>query len=297
MAVSIRQIHPVFVGEVSGVDLRRPLSREEVAAIEAGMDRYAVLVFHDQDITDAQQIAFTRNFGEIENSAGGNVTKANQKRLDPLMNDVSNLGEDNRPLARDDRRRLFNLGNQLWHSDSSFRAIPAKYSILSGRTVAKNGGNTEFADMRAAYDALDDETKALIEDRVCGHSLMYSRGQLGFEITPEERMTFRPVRQRLVRTHPVTQIALSGVACRHDRRLAGARSPRAASRSDGTRGTTAIRLCPPLAAIRPCHVGQPADDAPGAPFRRERDPRHAAHHRRRRRADSRAGRGGLSVGE
>ncbi len=204
MAVSIRQIHPVFVGEVSGVDLRRPLSREEVAAIEAGMDRYAVLVFHNQDITDAQQIAFTRNFGEIENSAGGNVTKANQKRLDPLMNDVSNLGEDNRPLARDDRRRLFNLGNQLWHSDSSFRAIPAKYSILSGRTAAKKGGNTEFADMRAAYDGLDEDAKALVEDLVCEHSLMYSRGLLGFEATPEERAMFRPVRQRLVRSHPVT---------------------------------------------------------------------------------------------
>ena len=204
MAVSIRQIHPVFVGEVSGVDLRRPLSREEVAAIEAGMDRYAVLVFHDQDITDAQQIAFTLNFGEIENSAGGNVTKANQKRLDPLMNDVSNLGEDNRPLARDDRRRLFNLGNQLWHSDSSFRAIPAKYSILSGRTVPKKGGNTEFADMRAAYDGLDEDAKALVEDLVCEHSLMYSRGLLGFEVTPEERAMFRPVRQRLVRSHPVT---------------------------------------------------------------------------------------------
>ena len=204
MAVSIRQIHPVFVGEVSGVDLRRPLSREEVAAIEAGMDRYAVLVFHNQDITDAQQIAFTRNFGEIENSAGGNVTKANQKRLDPLMNDVSNLGEDNRPLARDDRRRLFNLGNQLWHSDSSFRAIPAKYSILSGRTAAKKGGNTEFADMRAAYDGLDEDAKALVEDLVCEHSLMYSRGLLGLEVTPEERAMFRPVRQRLVRSHPVT---------------------------------------------------------------------------------------------
>ncbi len=93
MAVSIRQIHPVFVGEVSGVDLRQPLTRDEVAAIEAGMDRYAVLVFHAQDITDEQQIAFSHNFGEIENSAGGNVTRADQKRLSPLMNDVSNLGQ------------------------------------------------------------------------------------------------------------------------------------------------------------------------------------------------------------
>ena len=205
MAISIRQIHPVFVGEVDGVDLRRPLTRDEVAAIEAGMDRYAVLVFHGQDITDEQQIAFTRNFGEIENSAGGTVTKPHEKRLSHLMNDVSNLGQDHRPMARDDRRRLFNLGNQLWHSDSSFRAIPAKYSILSGRVVVDKGGNTEFADMRAAYDALDDETKATVEPLICEHSLMHSRGLLGFaDLSDEERAMFRPVRQSLVRTHPVT---------------------------------------------------------------------------------------------
>jgi alpha-ketoglutarate-dependent 2,4-dichlorophenoxyacetate dioxygenase len=204
MPVSIRQILPVFIGEVSGIDLRRPLPREEVAAIESGMDRHAVLVFHDQDITDEQQVAFSRNFGEIENSAGGNVTRPHEKRLGHLMNDVSNLGQDNKPLARDDRRRLFNLGNQLWHSDSSFRAIPAKYSLLSGRVVVEKGGNTEFADMRAAYDALDDETKRLCENLICEHSLLYSRGLLGFEVTDEERAMFRPVRQRLVRTHPVT---------------------------------------------------------------------------------------------
>src|SRR5437764_2265212 len=98
MAVEIRQLHPVFVGEVSGIDLRAPLSPEEVRAIEAGMDRYAVLVAHDQHITDDQQIAFTRNFGEIENSAGGNVTRPDQTRLNPLMHDVSNLNEANQPL-------------------------------------------------------------------------------------------------------------------------------------------------------------------------------------------------------
>ncbi len=205
MGISIRQIHPVFVGEVSGIDLRQTLTPDEVAAIEEGMDRYAVLVFHDQHITDEQQIAFSRNFGEIENSAGGTVTKPHEKRLSHLMNDVSNLGQDHRPLARDDRRRLFNLGNQLWHSDSSFRAVPAKYSLLSGRVVVDKGGNTEFADMRAAYDALDDKTKAIVEPLVCEHSLMYSRGALGFpDFTDEERAMFRPVRQSLVRTHPRT---------------------------------------------------------------------------------------------
>ena len=120
------------------------------------------------------------------------------------MNDVSNLGRDGQPLQRDSRVRLFNLGNMLWHSDSSFRATPAKYSLLSARVVNPAGGNTEFADMRAAYDALDADTRAQIEDFVCEHSLMYSRGSLGMlDYSEEERAMFRPVRQRLVRTHPV----------------------------------------------------------------------------------------------
>jgi len=205
MSISIRQIHPVFVGEVSGIDVSRPLSREEAAAVEAGMDRYAVLVFHDQKITDEQQIAFSRNFGALEDARGGNITRPEDKRLQVGMNDVSNLGKDGQPLARDSRERAFNLGNMLWHSDSSFRPIPAKYSLLSARVVNPVGGNTEFADMRAAYDALDADTRALVEDLVCEHSLMYSRGSLGMlDYSDEERAMFRPVRQRLVRTHPVT---------------------------------------------------------------------------------------------
>jgi len=205
MTISIRQIHPVFVGEVSGIDITKPLAPDEVAAVEAGMDRYAVLVFPGQQVTDEQQMAFSLNFGVLENARGGNVTKPEDKRLRDGMNDVSNLGRDGRPLERDSRQRLFNLGNMLWHSDSSFRAIPAKYSLLSARVVNPIGGNTEFADMRAAYDELDAATKALIEDFVCEHSLMYSRGSLGMlDYSEEERAMFRPVRQRLVRTHPVT---------------------------------------------------------------------------------------------
>jgi alpha-ketoglutarate-dependent 2,4-dichlorophenoxyacetate dioxygenase len=203
--ISIRQIHPVFVGEVRGVDLTQPLSQEEVAAVEAGMDRYAVLIFRDQQITDDQQMEFSKNFGAIENAKGGNITKAHEYRLKQGMVDVSNLDKEGKPLARDDRRRMFNLGNRLWHSDSSFRAIPAKYSILSARVVASEGGNTEFADMRAGYDALDDKTRALIDDMVCEHSLINSRGSMGFtELTDDERAMMKPVRQRLVRTHPVT---------------------------------------------------------------------------------------------
>ena len=206
MSVTIRQIHPVFVGEVSGVDLSRPLSRDDVAALEAGMDRYAVLVYHDQKITDEQQMAFSLNFGPLEDARGGNITRPEDRRLQVGMNDVSNLGKDGRPMERDSRQRAFNLGNMLWHSDSSFRPVPAKYSILSARVVNPVGGNTEYADMRAAYDALDGATKAEIEDLVCEHSLMYSRGSLGMlEYSDEERAMFKPVRQRLVRTHPVTK--------------------------------------------------------------------------------------------
>jgi len=205
MTLSIRQIHPVFVGEVTGVDLTRALTESERAAIEAGMDRYAVLVFPGQNITDDQQMAFTKNFGAIELARGGNITKDHELRLKQGMIDVSNLDKEGKPLPRDDRRRMFNLGNRLWHSDSSFRAIPAKYSILSARTVASQGGNTEFADMRAAYDTLDEATRAMSEDLVCEHSLIYSRGSMGFtELTEEERAFMKPVRQRLVRTHPVT---------------------------------------------------------------------------------------------
>jgi len=204
MAIEIRQLHRHFVGEVSGLDLREPLTNEEAVEVEAAMDKYAVLVFHGQDVTDEQQMAFALNFGERENPRGGNVTKKEDYRLDSGLNDVSNLGKDGRPLERDSRTHLFNLGNCLWHSDSSFRAIPAKFSLLSARVVNPRGGNTEFADMRAAYDALDDETKAEIEDLICEHSLMYSRGSLGFtEYSDEEKEMFKPVLQRLVRTHPV----------------------------------------------------------------------------------------------
>ena len=124
MSVAIRQIHPVFVGEVSGVDITRPLARDEVAAIEAGMDGYAVLVFHDQKLTDEQQMMFSRNFGALEDARGGNIGKPEDRRLEVGMNDVSNLGKDGRPMDRESRQRLFNLGNMLWHSDSSFRAMP-----------------------------------------------------------------------------------------------------------------------------------------------------------------------------
>src|SRR2546423_674017 len=206
MPVSIPPLHPMFVGEVDGIDCRRPLNHDEVAAIEAGMDRYAVLVIREQFITDDEQLAFTLHFGELEAySTPGHLRRRDEQRLGPGMADFSNLDKSGNVMPADDRVWFFKLADRLWHSDSSFRPVPAKYSLLSARILPSWGGNTEFADMRAAYDALDARTKTEIEDLVCLHSLIYSRQAIGFtELSPEEMAAFRPVRQRLVRTHPVT---------------------------------------------------------------------------------------------
>jgi alpha-ketoglutarate-dependent 2,4-dichlorophenoxyacetate dioxygenase len=205
MTVTIRQIGPCFAGAVDGIDMRRPLNPDEVAAVHAGMDEYAVLVFHNQHIDDEQHLAFTRSLGEIEPGTHTALRAAHERRLPTTFADVSHLDQHHRPMALDDRRRLFNLGDRLWHSDSSFKAIPAKYSLLHARKISSKGGNTEFADMRAAYDALDDETRELCETLVCEHSHLYSRQQIGFfDFTDEERERAKPVRQVLVRTHPVT---------------------------------------------------------------------------------------------
>jgi alpha-ketoglutarate-dependent 2,4-dichlorophenoxyacetate dioxygenase len=208
MAIDIKPIDPVgrafFAGAVSGIDLRQPLSVDQAAAIHAGMDQFGVLVFHDQPISDDQQLAFSRALGPLE-QATGDIAAPQDRRMSMDLNDISNLDKNSKVLARDDRRRLFGLGNQLWHSDSSFKPVPAKYSLLSARTIPDADGNTEFADMRAAYDALDDKTRHEVHDLVCLHSQIFSRGILGFtDFTDEERLKWAPVRQRLVRRHPVT---------------------------------------------------------------------------------------------
>jgi alpha-ketoglutarate-dependent 2,4-dichlorophenoxyacetate dioxygenase len=205
MPAIARQIGLCFAAEVEGIDMTKPLSPGDVTAIHAAMDRYAVLVFHDQSITDDQQLAFTRSLGEIELAVGTSLRAPDEYRLPTTFADVSNLDQNHKVFARDDRRRLFALGNRLWHSDSSFKVIPAKYSLLHARSIPSRGGNTEFAYMVAAYDALDEETRAQVEDLICEHSQIFSRQQLGFtDFTDEERTRFAPVRQRLVRVHPGT---------------------------------------------------------------------------------------------
>ena len=208
MALSIAPLDPVarsfFAGEVSGIDLTKGLSDSDARAIHAGMDQYGVLVFHGQPLTDDQQLAVARKLGPLE-QATGDIAAPQDRRVGMDLNDISNLDKNNEVLPREDRRRLFGLGNQLWHSDSSFKDVPAKYSMLSARQIPPTGGNTEFADMRAAYDALDEATRREVQNLICQHSQIFSRGILGFtDFTDAERDKWAPVRQRLVRRHPNT---------------------------------------------------------------------------------------------
>jgi alpha-ketoglutarate-dependent 2,4-dichlorophenoxyacetate dioxygenase len=205
MAINFRPLTPSIGAEAGGIDLSEPLTPAQANEIHAAMDRYAVLVFHDQPLANEQHLGFTSALGPLENTMGNTLRTAADFRLPPMFADVSNLDGNNKPYGQEDRRRLFAIGNRLWHSDSSFKAVPAKYSLLRAVRIPSRGGNTEFAHMGAAYEALDDETKALIEPLICEHSQLFSRESIGFrEFTPEERERFRPVRQRLVRTLPGT---------------------------------------------------------------------------------------------
>jgi alpha-ketoglutarate-dependent 2,4-dichlorophenoxyacetate dioxygenase len=195
-----RPLHPVFAAEIRGIDLRQPLTADVAQAIEQTVDHYAVVVFRDQPIDDDQQMDFAKNFGPIEPAR--TLVGVEKDRLKPGLNDISNLSADGSILARDAKRRIFSLGNRIWHSDSSFKVVPAKYSMLHARVIPPVGGQTEFADMRAAWDTLPEETQEQIRDLICEHSLLYSRAALGFtDFTDSERAAYAPVRQRLVRRH------------------------------------------------------------------------------------------------
>jgi len=209
LIIKTREQFQDFVGFISEIDLKNPLSDLLIQEIDDAINKYAVLVFKDQNINNEDQIRFTQYFGKIEASGKtSNITKATDRRLPTELADVSNLDKDNKPFTINDPRRIFNLGNRLWHTDSSFKSIPAKYSLLSGRNISKEGGNTEFGDMRAAYDNLDVKDKHKIEEMICEHSLIYSRQRLGFdmvkELSSEQIKNFNPVEQPLVRQNKLT---------------------------------------------------------------------------------------------
>lgn len=202
MAITVTPLNPEFIAEVSGLDLRQILDRDVVREVEDAINRYAVLIFRDQRITDEQQMAFSRNFGDLETTVRA-YRKDWAPRLDLHIADISNLDENNRVVTGDDRRRLNALGNRLWHSDSSFKRIPARFSLLSARSIPDAGGETQFADMRAAWDALPEGIQRRLEGLICEHSQLYSRGKIGFTDWSEEELAkMAPVPQVLVRTHP-----------------------------------------------------------------------------------------------
>ena len=205
MSISFQPLTEHIGARVDGVDISQPIDDGTAQAIHDAMDRYAVLVFKKQPLTPEQQLAFSRSLGPLEETKGTSLRKVEDYRVSTDFADVSNLDREDRPFAIDDRRRLFAIGNRLWHSDSSFKVVPAKYSILHSLSVVSKGGNTEFANMAVAYDELDEDSKAEAEGLVCEHSQMYSRLQIGFtDFTEEEVQRLKPVRQALVRTHPST---------------------------------------------------------------------------------------------
>ncbi len=198
-------LHPVIGAECKGVDISEPISPQVADVIHEGMDRYGVLVFRQgKPLTTEQQLRFTRSLGELEGLYTKIESEEGRRLETPLLSDISNLTPSNKLLPPDDRKRQFQMGNRLWHSDSSYKKIPAKYSALCAHVIPPTGGETEFADMRAAWDMLDDAMKDKIKDLVAEHSRIFSKGTLGFEFTEKELHDFAPVRQPLVRTHPGT---------------------------------------------------------------------------------------------
>jgi alpha-ketoglutarate-dependent 2,4-dichlorophenoxyacetate dioxygenase len=204
MSITVKPVTPDFVAEISGIDLARPLASANRDAIEDAINRYAVVVFRGQTLGDDQQIAYARHFGPIHSSAQrARHTGIKHRLAANEIADISNLDGDGHVMQADHRRRLDWLANRLWHTDASFRAVPGALSMLYAHIVPDEGGETEFADLRAAYDALPDDTKAAIEGLVAEHSIWQSRGQLAVtKYTPEELASLPPVPQRVVRRHP-----------------------------------------------------------------------------------------------
>jgi len=202
VTLTFRKLHPHFVAEVSPVDLRRVHDRETLAEIRAGMDEYAILVFHDQPFTDEEQLAFAQRLDGQLHSRTGAAALGKSRLGNEALSDISNVGDDGEILQGDDRRRMYGLGNRLWHTDASFQDPPGRYSMLSARIVPPVGADTEFADMRGAYDALPAEMKAQLEGLHAHHSIAYSRQTLGFEFSEDEQEKLKGAVHPVVRTIP-----------------------------------------------------------------------------------------------
>ena len=204
MGLSFRKLHPHFAAEVEPIDLRGAADRGTLGEIRAAMDEYAVLVFRDQPFTDDEQLAFAQRFdGALHTKTGSAVVRKNRFGNEALT-DISNVDEDGAILRAEDRRRMYSLANRLWHTDASFQDPPGRYSMLSARIVPAVAADTEFADMRAAYDALDAEARDKLAGLRAHHSIVHSRKVLGFEFSAEEEDRLPGAIHPVVRTNPRT---------------------------------------------------------------------------------------------
>jgi len=205
MSIEITPVMGDFVAEISGIDLSEQLDDETFAAVNDAFEAYGVIVFHDQDITDDQQIAFSERFGPLEKSVRRHRDRAVSN---PYVSDISNVTSGGELMAEGSEAMSYNKGNQLWHADSSFKNIPSKASLLSAREIPPSAGATEFADMRAAWDRLSPDMQARIEPLAASHSLAYSRGIMGYDagatFMDVEKEEVPPVPQPMVRSSPVT---------------------------------------------------------------------------------------------
>jgi alpha-ketoglutarate-dependent 2,4-dichlorophenoxyacetate dioxygenase len=202
VALTFRKLHPRFVAEVSPVDLRRVHDAQTLAQIREGMDEYAVLVFRDQTFSDEEHLAFAQRLdGQLHTKLG--ISALQKNRLgNEALGDISNLDENGEVMKSDNRRRMYGLGNRLWHTDASFQDPPGRYSMLSAKVVPPVPADTEYADMRAAYDALDAEMKERLEGLRVHHSIAHSRQTLGFEFSQDEAEALKGAIHPLVRTIP-----------------------------------------------------------------------------------------------
>jgi alpha-ketoglutarate-dependent 2,4-dichlorophenoxyacetate dioxygenase len=205
VALTFHQLHPCFAAEVGAIDLREVRDRATLDEIRAGMDEYAVLVFRQQPFTDAEQLAFAQRFDGTLHAKTGISVLGKNRLGDEALTDISNVDENGEIMKSNDRRRMYALGNRLWHTDASFQDPPGRYSMLSARVVPAVSADTEFADMRAAYDALDSDIKAKLQGLRAHHSIAYSREVLGFEFSKREREQLKGAVHPLVRANPRTQ--------------------------------------------------------------------------------------------
>lgn len=197
----ITPLHPCFGARIDGIDLAQPLDDAIFQQVHDAFQEHSVLVFPDQRLPDEQQMAFSRRFGPLETTIRSINT---QEKTLPHIANLSNVDADNRLIPAGDKRNVFNAGNQMWHTDSSFKKVPAMASLLSGREIPAEGGETQFASMRVGYQRLPADMQRFLEGKVAIHSFVYSRGLVDDGLLPPEHAAqVPPVRQALVRANPV----------------------------------------------------------------------------------------------